>query len=136
MTITATVVPRPDSTYPIIIEPYKIDLSQLGDKVINESPVTIKNVSDKTLKIERIAAEGNYFNLDLPKEVGPGEKVTGKVELLKGAETDSFEKSFTIEVVPSDNDEAARARFTVPVKRTVRVANQAGTPRVLPRGGH
>lgn len=136
ISITATVVLRPDSTYPLVISPYKIDLSQLGDKVIDQSPITFKNVSEQTLDIHLIAEEGDYFDLDLPKQIGPGQQVEGKVTLRASAGTMSFDKSFTIEATPPGNGNGAAARFTVPVKRTVRVANQAGATKVLPRGGH
>lgn len=131
VTITANIVPRPDSTYPIIINPYKVDLSQLGEKVIDQSPITIKNVSDQPLEISVIATEETLFNLDLPKSVGAGQEVTGKVSLIKSAYGESFQKSFTIELIGAGGAEGTKTRFTVPVKRTVRVANQAGATNVL-----
>ncbi len=134
VSIMANIVPRPDSTYPIIINPYKVDLSQLGEKVIDQSPISIENVSDQPLEISLIASEGDYFRLDLPKSVGPGQKVTGKVTLLESAFGNSFEKSFTIELTAPGGAEATKTRFTVPVKRTVRVANQAGATNVLGGG--
>ena len=135
MTIVANIVPRPDSTYPVIINPYKVDLSQLGEKVINQSPINIKNVSDQPLEISVVASESAYFELDLPKSVAPGQEVTGKVTLVKSAYGDSFTKSFTIELTAPGGGDAAKSRFTVPVKRTVRVTEQAGATNVL-GGGH
>lgn len=135
VSISATIVPRPDSTYPIIINPYKVDLSQLGEKVINESPIVFKNVSDQNLEVSLIATEGAHFELDLPKSIPAGGEASGKVTLKQEAYGNSFEKSFTIELAPAGGDAATKTRFTVPVKRTVRVANQAATRVLPPRDG-
>ena len=42
--IIATVVLRPDSTYPLVMRPYKLDLTQFGDKVRKDIEFTI-NIS-------------------------------------------------------------------------------------------
>jgi len=132
VTISATVVPRPDSTYPVVIAPYKLDLSQFSDKPIDEADFTITNRSDQTLDVTLIAGESALFSIDIPESVKPGESASGHLKLHKDAMEKSFEKSFTFEL-----SDSAHSRFTVPVKRTVRVPNQAaGATKVLPpRGG-
>lgn len=129
MTIQAIVIPRPDSTYPLVFKPYKLDLSQFTEKVIDVADFEIENVSDQALDLSVIATESDYFDLDLPQSVPAGGTVSGKITLKESKYDQSFEKSFTVEV-----NDAGTSRFTVPVKRTVRIPNQAGT-RVLPRGG-
>lgn len=118
--IVSNIVERPDSTYPVIIQPYKLDLSQFTQKVRDKITFEIRNVSDMELDLSLVAAPGGLFELDLPKSVKPGGEVTGTLKLKKEAISESFEKSFTIQL----NDEK-QSRFTIPVKRTVRVA---GTP--------
>ena len=134
VSITATIVPRPDSTFPIIITPYKVDLSQLGEKVIEKQPIRIKNVSESPLDIKMVASEDSYFDVDLPESVGPGEEVQGLVQLKGDVHSESFEKSFTIELIPPESASIATSRFTVPVKRTVRM-NQAGGRTMPGQGG-
>ncbi len=115
VTIKCTVVPRPDSTYPIVIEPYKIDLSQFTEKKVDRKEFEIRNVSDQPLDVKLIYSPPGYMEIDLPSTIAPGESGKGEVVISEDALDESFEKSFTIEL----SDES-QSRFTVPVKRTVR----------------
>lgn len=115
VSITSQVVARPDSTYPIILQPYKLDMSQFTDKVIDEAKFTIRNVSDKELDLSTVAVPGSLMELDLPGSVKPGESVEAKIKLKEAGVDMSFNKSITISV--SDADES---RFTIPVKRTIK----------------
>ena len=135
VTISATIMPRPDSTYPVVVSPYKVDLSQLGDKVINQSPITLTNVSDKDLSLELIAGADEYFTLDLPENIPAKGAAKGMVKITDDMQSQSFEKSFTIELTPSEGGPEGAQRFTVPVKRTVRAHQTAGNTRVLKRDG-
>lgn len=119
VTIDATVVERPDSTYPVVIEPYKLDLSQFSEKTVDERPFQIVNVSDHELHPKLIAGPSKMMDIKLPSSIGPGKSAEGKVKLLDKALADSFEKSFTFEL-----DDQAHSRFTVPVKRTLRTPTQ------------
>ena len=124
--ITSYVVERPDSTFPIVIEPYKLDLSQFSDKVISEKKFTITNVSEEKLDLALISLPEELFEVRLPKSVGPGRKVTGRLKLRKEAYDDSFEKSFTFEV--RNKKDKGTSRFTVPVKRSLNLPQQATSP--------
>ncbi len=110
---------RPDSTYPIIIDPYKLDLTQFGDKVRDEMTFTIKNISDAKLDLSVVSVASKYFSVKLPSSIGPGESAEAKLKLDEAAREKDFEKSFTIEL-----SDTAHTRFTVPVKRTVRPSIQ------------
>ena len=118
--IVTHVVERPDSTYPVIIRPYKLDLSQFTQKVRDKITFEVKNVSDMDLDISLVAVPNGLFELDMPKKVKAGGEIKGTLKLKKEAIGESFEKSFTIEL----NDDK-QSRFTIPIKRTVRIA---GTP--------
>lgn len=115
VTIKCTVVPRPDSTYPAIIEPYKIDLSQFTEKKVDRKEFEIRNVSDQPLDVTLIYSAPGYMEVDLPSTIEPGQSGSGEVVISEDALDESFEKSFTIQL----SDEA-QTRFTIPVKRTVR----------------
>jgi hypothetical protein len=120
--IESHVIDRPDSTYPLIINPYKLDLSQGGGKIVDKIEFNIRNVSDKELNLKLVSVASDFFELDLPESIGPGQTEKGKLTLLKSVLEQSFEKSFTIEV----NDDK-KSRFTVPVKRQNKEAPQAST---------
>lgn len=114
--ISSTVMTRPDSTYPIVIRPYKLDLSQFTDKRRDRIEFAITNVSDKDLELTVIDTPEAFFEINLPSSVKAGASATATLTLLPRGEESSFEKSITIEVGDSDH-----TRFTIPVKRTLRV---------------
>jgi hypothetical protein len=113
--IKANCLVRPDSTYPVQFTPYKVDISQFGETVRNEMAFTITNVSDTNLTVTLVYEPAGLFDVTLPKEVKAGKTEQGKVILRPEALEQSFEKSFTVQV-----GDAAKTRFTVPVKRTVK----------------
>ena len=113
--IMADVIQRPDSTYPIIVKPYKLDISQFGEKVRDRMKFTITNVSDKEADLTMIADIPKYAEISLPKKIGAGQSASGEVKLLPSALEQSFEKSFTFQV-----NQDKPVRFTVPIKRTMK----------------
>ena len=112
--IIATIVAQPDSTFPLVIQPYKLDVSQKTDNIIDRIEFGIRNVSDEELTIEFISGADDYFQVELPKVIKPGESAKGRLMLHKSALVKSFQKSFTIQA----GDEIG-SRFTIPVKRTI-----------------
>ena len=117
--ISATVVQRPDSTYPLVMKPYKLDISQFGDKKRDEVKLTITNVSEQTQILKTVAYASEYFDLSLPTKIEAGASAEATVKLTQFGLDTEFEKSFTLEVHDSKT-----TRFTVPVKRKVRGAKQ------------
>ncbi|RKX20048.1 MAG: hypothetical protein DRP35_06700 [Candidatus Zixiibacteriota bacterium] len=129
--IISHVVARPDSTYPVIIKPYKLNLSQFTEKVRDEINFNITNVSEQDLEIRLIAGLPEYFEVSLPKSIGAGKTAEGTLKLKRNHLKNSFDKSFTFEL----NDEKT-SRFTVPVKRTVRTVtnNKSKTAAIKSKG--
>jgi hypothetical protein len=121
--IITNVTPRPDSTYPLVFKPYKIDFSQFGKKKRDRMKVTIRNVSERDLDLELIAFPYELAEIDLPEKVKAGSSVEAEL-VLKAENLDTeFGKSFTIQV---NDDELTR--FTVPVKRSTRVKQARVAP--------
>lgn len=132
--ITATVVNRPDSTYPLLIKPYKLDLSQFGEKARSEIKFTLNNVSQTDLNPTLVSSADQFFDVVLPKVIPAGKTGEGVVKLKKNALDKPFDKSITLQL----NDEK-NSRFTIPVKRQIRSAAQVVTssPAANPNaGGH
>jgi hypothetical protein len=121
VSILCNVETHPDSSYPLVIDPYKLDMTQLGDKVRDEMSFTIKNVTDQKLALSVVSLPANFFRLEIPASVAPGATVEGKLKLDKSAIDQDFEKSFTLEL-----SDAGHTRFTVPVKRVVRPSGDNG----------
>jgi hypothetical protein len=121
--IAAQVTARPDSTYPIVIEPYKLDFSQYSEEVLREKEFALYNSSDKPLELSLVSQTDEFFEVVLPKTVEPNETVTGMVRLKESVMDQNFNKSLTIQV----NDER-NSRFTIPVKRSLRNVAAPTTP--------
>ena len=115
MTIRSHILARPDSTTPIVIKPYKLDISQFGEKVPDHMTFTITNVSEQDLSPTMVSSSSSTFVVELPSEIKAGETVEAVLKLREDALAESFEKSFTLEL-----NDAASTRFTVPVKRVVK----------------
>ena len=98
-----------------MIKPYKLDISQFGERVRDRMRFNIKNVSDQDLSLKLVAGPAELMEIKLPETIPAGKSVRGTVILKKSALNENFEKSFTFEV----NDEQM-SRFTIPVKREIR----------------
>jgi len=127
--IHSYVVERPDSTYPVIVAPYKLDLSQFGQKVRGKMDFTIDNVSDQDLKLTMVSQPSDIATIELPKEIKAGKSATGKVTLTEKGIDLSFDKSFTFEV-----NDVKTSRFTVPLTRD-RLGAEAEPAADLKAGG-
>jgi len=117
--ISTNVVQRPDSTYPVQIRPYKLDMSQFGETVRDQMKFAIVNVSDKNLGLTLVNCPDKLLSIELPSELPAGGSIEALAKLTPGAVKTSFETSFTIQL--SDD---AKTRFTIPVKRTIKSPGQ------------
>jgi hypothetical protein len=121
--IVSHVVARPDSTYPIVIKPYKLDISQFGEKVRDDMTFAITNVSDQDLSLTVIDQPDGLFDITLPAMIKAGESAEGVLKLRDDALDTEFQKSVTIQL-----DDEPASRFTIPVKRSIRTPGaQAST---------
>ncbi|MBD3404041.1 DUF1573 domain-containing protein [candidate division GN15 bacterium] len=111
---TANILIRPDSTWPVIVTPYKMNMSQLGSSPRTEAEFTLTNLSENDLSPALITAADDYISVTLPEVIAAGQSATGRVQLTDAAVKMEFEKSFTFEL-----DDGGRTRFTVPVTRTL-----------------
>ena len=112
--ISAYITVNPDSTYPIVITPYKFDISQFGDVVRDSLGFQIKNVSERNIMFTVIDYPADLMTIHLPTVIPPGTAFNGYIKLTSLGAGIEFEKSVTIEV----NDPAS-SRFTIPVKRQI-----------------
>ncbi len=117
--IDADIITNPDSTFPIIIKPYKFNISQFGEKERKKMGFKISNISDEDIDINLIDMPQNMFKLKLPKKVKAGKSEEGSIEILDDYIPQEFKKSITIELT-----DKATSRFTIPVERTIRIPGQ------------
>jgi len=128
--ISTTMTERPDSTYPVVNTPYKVDMSQFTEKKVIRKKLEITNVSDEDLQISLVGWAEDYFDVKMPESVRAGKTVEAEIVLHKDVYDKSFDKSLTFEL----SDEK-HSRFTIPVKRTVRNVRTPGTRAAGGSGG-
>ncbi len=129
--ITTYVQPNPDSTFPLVIKPFKLDLSKVGESLKDEATFTVHNISSQTLKLSMVYAPTDYLEITLPKQIAAGKSAEGSVKIRKEFLDKQLLKSFTFQL----NDEK-KTRFTVPVNRTPQVAAQPANKVAAPVGQH
>jgi len=117
LAIEANVMPRPDSAYPLVMEPYKVAFSRLNENSAGEKRFEIYNASDEVLELTMVSSASDFFEVDLPGTINPGATVLGKVTVREDKLNNSFEKSFTLRT-----NDSKSSRFTVPVTQRVRQA--------------
>ena len=115
VTISSTIVRRPDSTFPVIIKPYKLNISEIAGQVRDNMKFTIRNVSDQKLSLKVVSGRDDLFKVTLPTSIEPGQTGEGILTLTEAGVETEFEKSFTFEL-----DDETTTRFTVPIKRAIR----------------
>ena len=113
--IVSHVVEKPDSTYPLVVKPYKLDISQFGEKVRDRIKFTITNVSQEDLDLKLVAFPYDIAKIDMPDEIKADSDIEGEIILLEETLDKQFNRSFTVEV--SDDQST---RFTVPLQRSKR----------------
>ncbi len=112
ITYRATVTLRPDSTYPLIVYPYKLDMTPVGTMTRDKIKFTITNVTDQDLTLQMVAQPIEIGTVTLPEVVKAKSEASGVLTLSKDGLQMEFQKSFTFSV-----SDSANTRFTVPVKR-------------------
>jgi len=120
LNIISNVVKQPDSTYPIVIRPYKLDISQFGDKRRDKVEFFIMNVSTDDLALKLVDQPAGLFEVKLPGKVKAGETAKAEIKLLEEVVGETFEKSITLQL-----DDKTASRFTIPIKRTLRTTASA-----------
>jgi len=113
--IVSYVIPRPDSAYPLTLEPFKLDISQYGQAVRDRAKFTLTNVSEQELTITVVAPPDEFGTVTMPARIAPGATVEAELVLKPERLGEEIERSFTFQV----NDEHS-TRYTIPVRRKLR----------------
>lgn len=114
--IKAEPLSKPETMTPILISPFKVDISQFSKKVRRKSSFTIKNLSNQDYNLTLLRISTDKFIVELPEKVLAGETVKGRVVLNESAIEENLEESFTFAI----NDKL-NSHFTLPVKRIYRM---------------
>jgi hypothetical protein len=118
----AQVLVKPEEVKPLTISPLPVDVSQFSDKPRRKGTFTIVNNGKETYKIAVVDSSAKSFDVVMPSQIKPGEKLVGTVIVKKNKVTSSFDESFTIELTDD-----GRSRFAIPVSRLYQVGS-TGAP--------
>lgn len=129
--ITTYIQPQPDSTYPIVITPFKLDLAQIGENGKDEVRFQVRNKSAQLLRLSMVYAPTDCLDISLPKEIGAGKSAEGTVKIKKEFLDKPLLKSFTFQL----NDEQ-KTRFTMPVNRMPKAEAQPENKTAAPVRQH
>jgi len=108
--IKANIVTKPDSTFPIVIQPTKIEFAESDSTAVVEFTITNRATSAIAPKI--VSAPRSLVSITLPALIPASGSATGSVRLKRAGLKESFEKSVTVQL----NDKQ-KSRFTIPIKR-------------------
>ena len=108
--IKTYVVSKPDSTFPVVLKPFKFDLIGSSDTTPVQLQFTITSVSRQSLTPRLVSAPKSLLSVLLPKSIPPGGAGEAIVKVKWAGMKETFEKSITLEF-----DDEAKSRFTVPV---------------------
>ncbi|TFH54743.1 MAG: DUF1573 domain-containing protein [Candidatus Zixiibacteriota bacterium] len=108
--IKAYVVSKSDSTFPVVLKPFKFVLHGSSDTTPVQLQFTIKNVSRQTLTPRLVSSPKSLLSVSLPELIPPGGSGQATVKIKGAGLNETFEKSITLEF-----DDPAKSRFTVPI---------------------
>ncbi len=114
---------KPETAKPLVITPFKVDVSQYSAKPRRKGTFTITNNGFADYQISVIDSSFKSFEVRLPKSIKAGETIEGQVIVHKSAVPTSFEQSFTFEITDD-----GRSRYSVPIWRQYQVKDAPVTP--------
>ena len=103
---------------PVYIEPAKVDVSQFTTKPRLRATFKIVNKGAVEYRLNLVEKGGEFFDIEMPRTLPPGEEVTVTVIVKDSVITNDFEKSITVELIGNTGDSM---RFSIPVKRMYRI---------------
>jgi hypothetical protein len=114
VSVVANVLMYPDSAYPIVIKPPRLDFVQTDPNNSKEVEFTLTNISDEDLKLLPISINETIFDVKLPRKLKAGQSRSAVIKVNRDYLDREIEKSITFEL--SDKEQT---RYTVPVRQSV-----------------
>jgi hypothetical protein len=116
----AEVLIKPEDYKPITLAPIPVDVSQFSDKPRRKGVFSLTNNGPDTLQIVVVDSSAKSFDVQIPSQIKPGEKIEGIVIVKKNMVKSSFDESFAIEFTDD-----GRTRLSIPVSRVYQVVQGA-----------
>lgn len=101
---------------PLVIQPSRVDVSQFTKTPRRRAKFLIENRSDEDYALQVIDDYDVSFEINLPRKIKAGETVEASVTVDEDKINEEFLQSFTFQL-----DDEKKTRYTVPIKRSVRI---------------
>ena len=101
---------------PLVVTPMRVDVSQFTKSPRRRAKFLIENRSDEDYSLSIVDDFDNSFEVNLPGKVKAGETVEASIVVDEDKIPEEFVQSFTFKL-----DDKNETRYTVPIKRTVRI---------------
>jgi hypothetical protein len=117
--VMAEMVMDPDSSYPLVLSPRWIDVSQYTVKPRRRGKLTINNRSELDVSIKPVDTERKGFRLTLPDALAAGESA----EVVIVVDEDKVEESFMQSITFEATSPMGRYRYSIPIRRDYKPKN-------------
>jgi hypothetical protein len=114
MALKANVMDFPDSSRPMSIKPFRVELSQIQGTSIDSVTLKFTNYGASQMVLNVVSTVPKEFTYALPDTLQGGETKQGLVRIHPNMKDKEFKSSLTIEWKSADGQSG---RFTVPVRR-------------------
>jgi hypothetical protein len=115
LSVMAEVVIDGQDTWPVVLRPEGLDVSQYSEKVRRRGRFHLENRSDEDLKVSVVDTVLKAFEVKLPDKLKAGETIEGKVRVRDEALETDFNESVTIRLEGKDTH-----YYTLPIRRRYR----------------
>ncbi len=119
LTIYSELEPEPDSTFPLVLKPSHLDVSQFTETPRRKATFEIVNRDKQDYTLDLIDFPVDYYSVDMPKMVRAGETVEGTITVKEPVLKSDWQRSLTFKI--NDKDET---RYTLPVKRMYKIKSR------------
>ena len=104
---------------PLVIQPYRVDVSQFTEAPRRRSKIQVENRSDQNYELSLVDAYDLNFDIEMPKKIKAGETAEITILVHEDKIEEEFRQSFTFQL-----NDGRGTRYSIPVKRDVRIPGQ------------
>lgn len=114
--VSARITGHPEYFRDMYVLPYAVVAAQFGDQVVTEFPFELINKTDEHIPLKLIYYDDEFFTLDFPAFIPPGESANGKITLNEAGIENEFEKTIIFEYIDRQSE---KHEYSIPVRRNI-----------------
>jgi hypothetical protein len=113
--ILADVILEPDDTWPVVLRPDGLDVSQYGEKTRRMGSFHLENRSDEDLRVSVVDSALKAFEVKVPDMIKAGETIEGRIRVRDDRLESDFDESVTFRFQGKETN-----YYTLPIRRRFR----------------